>query len=343
MQKTNFLMNVLVVFWVLVFIHTNHVQAQEINTLDIFPSYNQQNTVSLTFDDKEALLNVKLFINHAGQSMILTDELAALLELQLDWVDNNQLQLTRGDKMVSFRANEYYYLRNDDIITMETSPLKSNAGIFIPLRQTAEEFGMTVKYNADTRTVMLYSQPPKTDEKEPDLTIDFPQNLGRWGEITPDSELAQLWRDHKLFGGYYTNLNNSPPNRTNNIILACREINGHVLKPGEIFTFNGQVGQRTTEKGYLSASIFVGREVVPGIGGGICQLSSTLYNAALETGLEIVERHPHTLPVSYIAAGRDATILWGGADFKFRNNQDFNLKVLTDVYGNYVVALLAIE
>ncbi|NLB53706.1 MAG: hypothetical protein GX808_12345 [Syntrophomonadaceae bacterium] len=226
---------------------------------------------------------------------------------------------------------------------METSPLKNNAGFFIPLRQTAEEFGMTVKYNADTRTVMLYSQPPKTDEKEPVFTINFPQDLGPWGEIPPGSELAQLWSGYNVLGGYYTNLNNSPPNRTNNIILACRQINGHILKPGEVFTFNGQVGQRTAEKGYLSASIFIGRKVVPGIGGGICQLSSTLYNAALETGLEIVERHPHTLPVSYIAAGRDATILWGGADFKFRNNQDFNLKVLTDVYGNYVVALLAIE
>jgi len=88
---------------------------------------------------------------------------------------------------------------------------------------------------------------------------------------------------------------NSPEGRTNNIILACEKINGTILESGEIFSFNKTVGKRTSESGYKYAPIFVGNQVVNGIGGGICQISSTLYNVGLQCGMKIIERHPHSL------------------------------------------------
>ena len=339
MQRKTCILSLLSAFFLITFILPIPAQSQEIQLFGPMPTYSEQsNSVALIFDDQKLLPAVNPFVNEEGCTMISAEELAKILNLQLDWVDNNQLQLSRNEKSISFRDNQYVYLKNNSVIPLDTSPFKNKYDLFIPLRVAAEEFGITVDYDADTKTVILYSQPPEAEN--PVLPADFPQDLGLWGSIAPQSELAKLWSNSTTLGGYFTRLNNSPANRTNNIVLACNKINGTKLKPGEIFSFNDIVGQRTVEKGYLSASVFVGRKVVPGIGGGICQVSSTLYNNALESGLEIIERYPHSLPVTYIASGRDATVLWGGADLKFRNTLDYDIKVLIGVYENYVVALL---
>ena len=342
MQRKTCILSLLFAFFLMTFILPIPAQSQEIKLLGLMPTYcEQSNSVALIFDDQKVLPDVNAFVNEEGCTMISADELAKLLNLQLDWEDNNQLQLSRNEKSISFRDNQYLYLRNNSVIPLDTSPFKNKYDLFIPLRVAAEEFGITVDYDADTKTVILYSQPPEANnQNETVLPVNFPQDLGLWGSIAPESELAKLWSNSTILGGYFTHLNNSPANRTNNIVLACNKINGTKLKPGGIFSFNDIVGQRTVEKGYLSASVFVGRKIVPGIGGGICQVSSTLYNNALESGLEIIERYPHSLPVTYIASGRDATVLWGGADLKFRNTLDYDLKVLIGVYENYVVALL---
>ncbi len=120
--------------------------------------------------------------------------------------------------------------------------------------------------------------------------------------------------------------------RAENIRLATEAIDNTVLLPGQVFSFNDVVGLRTAERGYKPAPIFVGEAVVPGLGGGICQVSSTLYNAVLEGSLEVVERHPHGLPVSYVPPGRDATVAYPYADFKFRNDRTtpVMIKAVTD-------------
>lgn len=120
-------------------------------------------------------------------------------------------------------------------------------------------------------------------------------------------------------GEFSTRFNKELKERTENIKLAAEILNGHVIAPGEVFSFNEVVGERTGEKGYKEAPIFVNNETVPGIGGGICQLSSTLYNVALLLDLEIVERSNHSLPVSYVPLGRDATVNYNTIDFKFKN------------------------
>ena len=124
--------------------------------------------------------------------------------------------------------------------------------------------------------------------------------------------------------------------RITNIEVATEEINNTVIWPGEVFSFNGETLPRTWERGYRFAPIIVGDSVVNGIGGGVCQVSSTLYNVALNMGLEIVERYPHGQPVDYVAPGRDATVAGDYLDLKFRNDTENFLLIKGNVSGGMV-------
>jgi len=119
--------------------------------------------------------------------------------------------------------------------------------------------------------------------------------------------------------------------RTNNIKLTCEMINGLVLEPNAVFSFNKIVGNRTAKRGFKPAPAFVNGQVVDSIGGGICQLSSTLYYASLLANLEIVSRTQHSFCPDYLEqAGLDATVDWDeGIDFKFKNNIKYPIKILT--------------
>ncbi|GAA0180279.1 VanW family protein [Clostridium sediminicola] len=128
-------------------------------------------------------------------------------------------------------------------------------------------------------------------------------------------------------GSYATSFVNSSYNRGTNIVLATEAINGTVLMPEEIFSFNETVGARTDAKGYKRAHIILNGKYVDGLGGGICQVSSTLYNAALLAGLEIIERHHHTYPSNYVPIGQDATVDYGNLDIKFRNNEEYPIYI----------------
>ncbi len=108
--------------------------------------------------------------------------------------------------------------------------------------------------------------------------------------------------------------------RLNNIQIAVRAIDGTLLAPGETFSLNQTVGERTSERGYRTAPVFVDAEKVDGIGGGVSQVTGTLFNAAALAGLAIDEVHPHSRPVSYLPLGRDATVAFGSKDLKFTNN-----------------------
>ena len=133
-----------------------------------------------------------------------------------------------------------------------------------------------------------------------------------------DSELLDYIRQQHL-GQYITYYNSRNKERSHNIHLASEAIDNHVVFPGETFSFNGVVGKRTKEKGYLPAPIIVKGELSEGIGGGICQVSSTLFNAVDKAGLQIIERYSHSKQVPYVPPGRDATVSWYGPDFTFQN------------------------
>lgn len=117
--------------------------------------------------------------------------------------------------------------------------------------------------------------------------------------------------------------------RINNINITCNTINGTVLKNGDSFSFNSIVGQPTAEKGYQEADVFVNQKTEKGYGGGNCQVSTTIYNAALKVqGIEVTERHPHKKKVSYIEEGKDAAVSYsGGLDLKFTNNTGNDIKL----------------
>ncbi len=117
-------------------------------------------------------------------------------------------------------------------------------------------------------------------------------------------------------------------NRQQNISLTCSTLNGTEVKPGDTFSFCDTVGKATTDRGYLEANIIVDGVEIKGLGGGNCQISSTLYNAVLAfPELEIVERHPHSADVPYIEKGKDAAVSYGSHDFKFKNNSYSIVKV----------------
>ena len=140
-----------------------------------------------------------------------------------------------------------------------------------------------------------------------------------------------------LLATFSTTFSTRNYNRSTNIRLATNKINGSVIMPGETFSYNQIVGQRTAAAGFKSAAVYVGGEVTTGIGGGICQVSSTLYNSVLLANLEIVERYNHGFNPGYVPAGRDATVSWGGPDFKFKNNRNYPIKLVCSVSGGTIL------
>lgn len=136
------------------------------------------------------------------------------------------------------------------------------------------------------------------------------------------AELLKMLTQKKI-SRYITYYNPKNENRAHNISLAARAINNVVLFPGEVFSFNKVVGRRTKQKGYREAPIIVRGELSEGVGGGICQVSSTLYNAVDQAGLHIVARYSHSKRVPYVPPKRDATVSWGGPDFQFQNRYAF--------------------
>ncbi|MBP3889255.1 MAG: VanW family protein [Cellulosilyticum sp.] len=144
--------------------------------------------------------------------------------------------------------------------------------------------------------------------------------------LTPEIALEDLELINAVISTYTTSFSTSAANATN-IKLAADTINGQLLMPGEIFSFNTVVGNTTLDKGYVYAPVIVNSKLTQGVGGGICQVSSTLYNAILLAGLEVTERRPHSKPSSYVPLGQDSTIDWGTIDLKFENTLDYPIYI----------------
>ena len=148
----------------------------------------------------------------------------------------------------------------------------------------------------------------------------------------PKKTVSQLGEEAfpELLATYSTTYDASNKNRSTNIELASSKVNGTVIMPGENFSYNTVVGRRTIEAGYKEGTAYIGGKVVPDVGGGICQLSSTIYNVALFANLEIVERSNHMFLTGYVAAGRDATVYYGSIDFVFKNTRKYPIKIVTN-------------
>ena len=132
---------------------------------------------------------------------------------------------------------------------------------------------------------------------------------------------------------FSTKYNASDKDRTTNLVIACRKLNGKVIMPGETFSYNETLGPRTYAAGYRNGKIYENGQVVDGLGGGICQISSTLYNAALMSDMEIVERRNHQFVTSYVDKGRDATVVYGATDFRFKNTRTYPIRLVASATG----------
>ncbi|MBQ4382689.1 MAG: VanW family protein, partial [Oscillospiraceae bacterium] len=144
-------------------------------------------------------------------------------------------------------------------------------------------------------------------------------------KVTAEELRATLFRD--VLAEAHT-VHSAIPDRTNNLILACKAIDGTIILPGQTFSFNGVVGERTPEKGYKPAIAYVsGGASKPETGGGVCQVASSIYYAVLQADLKTVERAPHMYLVDYVPGGMDAAIYWGQLDYKFENNSPYPIRI----------------
>ncbi|MCX8131342.1 MAG: VanW family protein [Clostridia bacterium] len=157
-------------------------------------------------------------------------------------------------------------------------------------------------------------------------------------EVHPRVTAEMLENNIKLLGSFTTIILDQRDERTNNIRLASERLDYVKVGPGEEFSFNEVLGKRTPGKGYEKAPIIIKTEKGPkktyGIGGGICQLSSTLYNAVEEAGLKITERHSHSKAVGYVHKGKDAMVLYGSADFRFINPGNYPIMIRVFISGD---------
>lgn len=186
------------------------------------------------------------------------------------------------------------------------------------------------KLNKESLTKTLTDDINKSNTK--DSIIDAPFTQVQAG--TTAEMLAKVNTKVSSFNTEYGS--KSSAERANNIAVAVKAINGTVLMPGDVFSFNDIVGKRTAEKGYKEAPVIVGNKVETDFGGGICQVSSTLYNAILRANVKATERTHHTLPSSYVSLGMDATVDFGNIDYKFKNTLSYPMYIESYTYNGNI-------
>ena len=172
------------------------------------------------------------------------------------------------------------------------------------------------------------------DEKEKyeiDLIYTYP-------EVTIKDLNIDIFKDQLAY--FTTSYNMANKDRVVNLELAADKINGTIIEPGEEFSYNKVVGARTISNGYKEAKIYSNGKVVDGVGGGICQVSSTLYNTIIYANLNVTERHNHQFLTSYVPEGRDATVAYGAKDLKFINNRSYPIKIKLSVSNGIVLCAI---
>lgn len=168
----------------------------------------------------------------------------------------------------------------------------------------------------------------------------IPTNWGNTTSVELHYEIPEVLSEDVYFRdvlGQCETRHTDDENRNTNLRLVCEILNGYVLNPGEEFSYNGVVGERTEERGFKPATAYSGTRVIKDFGGGVCQGSSTLYNCVLLADLEVTERVCHGFTVGYLPIGLDAAVNWATkTDFKFRNNFHFPVKILAEVSDGYM-------
>lgn len=262
-----------------------------------------------------------------------------LLFVQTVNVDDNVNVNFQGQTIVSVNRTEFQSLLGESVIDVE-----KYHGFIDKLNQQIEKKPVNARINefggvapeqlgykidrykfAKQFYTYFYGSGPST--------IDIP-TTPTYPKV--DSELLANIRV-KQIGQYITYFNHRRKGRAQNIALATEAINNHVVFPGESFSFNEVVGKRTFEKGYLPAPVIIRGKVYRDFGGGICQVSSTLFNAVDRAGVQILQRYSHSKRVPYVPPGRDAQVSWYGADFRFKNIHNQPILIRAKVYGGSLI------
>ena len=235
-----------------------------------------------------------------------------------------------------FRDNDFSDLKFD----YDTTPCAA-----IDLQEYYDKFATEMKdayYDEETHELVkeevgygfdlpYYTQQIAMAEPGSTVTIELE-------EMEPEVTLEELEKKYFSYTlSKYDSWHVNNASRTNNLDLACKAIDGTILNPGEEFSFNKIVGERTSAKGYLPAIVYLDGGVSEAeVGGGICQVASTIYECVLYANLKVTERAPHMFEVTYVDPGQDATIYWGSLDFKFQNSTNYPIRVDASVSGGYV-------
>ena len=244
------------------------------------------------------------------------------------YVDSINVRLNKKEVPLGFSYEKDYIVKLVNSISKEINKEPIDATIRLvsgKFQITDEKFGS--KLNEEKAVEMIYV----SINHKSIAAIDLPVEV-----IDADIMRTDLATITDKLGEYYTTFNAGNQSRSYNIKLATRSVTDVLVRPGETFSLNKTIGPRLSKFGYKTAKVLINNEYVDGIGGGICQVSSTLYNAALLSNLKIVERRNHSLPSSYISMGRDATISGDHIDFKFMNNTKYPLYIYGEVKGNQV-------
>ena len=309
------------------------------------------------FENNFAILNALLNSNNIGQNMEYDSELldALLLELNNElpgrmensgyFVDGTSLIIDSGKEGVNVDtevlANRIAKALNDinnqdivieiPVVNVAPSPIDLDA-----IYNEVHKDPVDAYYTTDPYVVH-----PSSTGLDFDISMDEAREMLKtyqeeytiplkvtYPSVSTNDIGSEAFPD--LLSSFRTSFTSSNSNRSTNIRLCSEKINGTVLMPGETFSFNQVVGKRTPEAGFKPATAYSGGKVVQEYGGGICQVSSTLYNAVLYANLEITERTNHGYKPSYVDPGLDATVSWGGPDFKFTNNRDYPIRIVCD-------------
>lgn len=276
----------------------------------------------------------------------ITAELPDTIIQSSYYIDGNNLVITKGKKGYVVSESKMFNICRNKIQKLSFIGKEINIEVEeqqpqeIDLNKIHEELykePVNAYYTTDPYTVH-----PSEDGVDFKISMEEAENLLQQDqeeyviplkvtvpEITTKMIGTEAFPD--LISEFSTKYSQSQRDRTTNLKLAAEKINGTVLMPGEVFSYNTVVGKRTIDAGYKEAKIYVNGEVVDGLGGGICQVSSTLYNAVLYANLEIVERRNHQFVPSYAGAGLDATVVYGSIDFQFKNTRNYPIKIQCSV------------
>ena len=267
----------------------------------IEPSYYiEDDKLIITPGKKGINVNQNEVKNKVNNILNINSEKSTVIEVMVDYKEPQPIDLEKIHNEIFKEAKDAYYTNEPFTIYPEVKGIDfdmENAKMIIS--EEKEEYEIPI----------IITQPNKTVN-----------DIGT--EAFPD-----------LLGTCSTKYNAGNTGRTTNLKLSAGKINGKVLLAGEEFSYNKTVGERTIAAGYKMAATYSGGKVVDGLGGGICQISSTLYDAVVFADLDVTVRRNHQFVTSYLPGGKDATVVWGAQDFKFKNSRKYPIKITATVSG----------